>query len=487
MTLKFIQIPLLLLVVSYLELSIAQSTKTPLCNQCSCTSKQGQSEIDVDCKNRIMPYGVLYDEKNWLVGDNNNTYPIGSVDLKSTDIGDLRKKFVTSSLTTLDLTDNFIRNVMEECFSQLQSMQVLILNHNEIETLQPDVFKGIREDGENYPLKSLTTLKLANNKFHTLNQDLFKHIEQRLNVLDLSYNPFKYIDQQTLIALGSIIYLKELDLSFTKLKELPEHFMHTPKHLKVLDLSGNNFLTIPSTLNDSHVLEVLYFDNNPIANLTEENCFPTITTLKVLHMCDMIELENIEAKSMNGLENLEELHICNNIRLAKIDPGALTRIDVETEIWPPLKKIFIQNNELTNIDLHLVLHWEHLTDIDLRYNPWTCECENQWIIEDLLPIILKINETRAKEIRCEAPLEMKGKTFFEEYAENKTMRCLDYYGNRPERDATILVGVLVGLLIGIPLILFMIFAYQRHWFGLFDNSPASYSRQFYSRTRSEDL
>lgn len=105
---------------------------------------------------------------------------------------------------------------------------------------------------------------------------------------------------------------------------------------------------------------------------------------------------------------------------------------------------------------------------------------------------------------------MVGKTFFEEYSGNKSMRCLDMYGNRPEKDATVLIGVLVGmscvfftksikmeksyytkiftgLLIGIPIILFMIFAYQRHWFGLLDSSPAAYSRQFYSRTRSDEL
>lgn len=67
------------------------------------------------------------------------------------------------------------------------------------------------------------------------------------------------------------------------------------------------------------------------------------------------------------------------------------------------------------------------------------------------------------------------------------MRCLDLYGNRPEKDATILVGILAGLLIGIPLVLLIMFAYQRHWFGVFDSSPAAFSRQFYSKAGSDDV
>lgn len=77
-------------------------------------------------------------------------------------------------------------------------------------------------------------------------------------------------------------------------------------------------------------------------------------------------------------------------------------------------------------------------------------------------------------------------TLYEIYKKDGSMRCLDAYGNRPERDGIMLVGVLAGVLITIPVILFVIYAYQRHWFGLFDNSPAAFSRQFYKRTVSND-
>lgn len=39
---------------------------------------------------------------------------------------------------------------------------------------------------------------------------------------------------------------------------------------------------------------------------------------------------------------------------------------------------------------------------------------------------------------------MVDKTLYRIYESKSDMRCLDYYGNRPERDAVVLVGVLVG-------------------------------------------
>lgn len=46
----------------------------------------------------------------------------------------------------------------------------------------------------------------------------------------------------------------------------------------------------------------------------------------------------------------------------------------------------------------MILKWDGLIEMDLRENPWTCECENQWLIDELMPAYLKINETMAKEM-----------------------------------------------------------------------------------------
>lgn len=45
--------------------------------------------------------------------------------------------------------------------------------------------------------------------------------------------------------------------------------------------------------------------------------------------------------------------------------------------------------------MHFLAKWEGLNDLDVSDNPWTCECENQWMIDELMPIYLTINRDRA--------------------------------------------------------------------------------------------
>jgi Leucine-rich repeat (LRR) protein len=60
------------------------------------------------------------------------------------------------------------------------------------------------------------------------------------------------------------IYVQVVDLSYTELKDLPEYFLHTPKLLRVLNLTGNLMTQVPVALQHSHALEVLYLSDNPI-------------------------------------------------------------------------------------------------------------------------------------------------------------------------------------------------------------------------------
>lgn len=47
----------------------------------------------------------------------------------------------------------------------------------------------------------------------------------------------------------------------------------------------------------------------------------------------------------------------------------------------------MSNNKLSTIDQQLILRWEDIQEIDLRYNPWKCDCRNQWMIDTLMPLI----------------------------------------------------------------------------------------------------
>jgi hypothetical protein len=81
------------------------------------------------------------------------------------------------------------------------------------------------------------------------------------------------------------------------------------------------------------------------------------------------------------------------------------------------------------------------------------------------------------------PEEMRGRKLHELEIRNYHMRCLDSAGNHPEKDAKILVGILVGVLLAVPVTMIVLLLFRKSHFGsrFFSRGPADYSRAFYSR------
>lgn len=65
----------------------------------------------------------------------------------------------------------------------------------------------------------------------------------------------------------------------------------------------------------------------------------------------------------------------------------------------PYFQLYLGNNKLSYLDSDIVARWDGLSELNINENPWTCECENQWLIEDLMPIYLRINEQQAKLVK----------------------------------------------------------------------------------------
>lgn len=81
---------------------------------------------------------------------------------------------------------------------------------------------------------------------------------------------------------------------------------------------------------------------------------------------------------------------------------------------------------------------------------------------------------------------MRGRKLHELEVRNYHMRCLDSADNHPEKDAKLLVGILVGMLLAVPLTMLALLLFRKSKFGsrFFSRGPADYSRAFYNRAES---
>uniref|UniRef100_A0A336KSY2 CSON014669 protein n=1 Tax=Culicoides sonorensis TaxID=179676 RepID=A0A336KSY2_CULSO len=105
------------------------------------------------------------------------------------------------------------------------------------------------------------------------------------------------------------------------------------------------------------------------------------------------------------------------------------------------------------------------------------------MLDTLIPQIIRDNEPISHNIECVTPSQMFKKKL-KDLSENKNhLRCLDRFGNHPEHDGNILIGLLMGICIGIPLTMILMVIFRRGCFGLVRprGGAGDYSRAYYQR------
>lgn len=400
-------------------------------------------------------------------------------------------KHVTSfppmNVTLLDLSHNEIVTIAASCFYNLTELEILDLSHNLLttEALTPEIFEGHYSPTTYKPLEKLRVLRLGANQLHSLNADLFENMPA-LQELSLELNTFKVIDHQSEVAIAGIAGLVSLDLSYMELEAIPKYLLHTPRGLRYLNLTGNLLTEIPEALIYAVGLQWLSLDENPIPAIVLGNEFPPLKNLTYLSLSYMTELKMIGRGAFRGLESLEEIHITNNPHLSYLHGQAFVRNDTDNPDrydWPPVKRFYMHNNNISYLDAQLLVQWDSMEVVDIRVNPWACDCSNRWLLLTLLPIIERTTPAILNNIECSSPKQMAGQSMIDLEHKHFHMRCPDAAGNNPSNDGALLMGLLIGVLIAIPFTAAIWCVYRRGCFGLFGrSSPAAYSRAFYSRT-----
>ncbi|XP_076162262.1 podocan [Ptiloglossa arizonensis] len=444
-----------------------------LCSVCNCTG-----DI-VNCDDRNISFS--FNETQW---------PSTRISVMSFEGNSLEhiQAFPNVVIERLIFRGNKIKKIVNAAFKQIINLTELDLSHNELSTenLQPHAFEGKFSSKFYEPLENLTLLNLAYNKLYSLHQDLFEHMSN-LKILNLSHNLLTQIDLRTSLAISSIQQLEELDLSYCGLKMLQSFQFYTSKYLKKLNLSGNQLTIPPAALGEAAALEYLCLDNNPIQFVNHLQPFPNMSSLKEMSFCYMPHLTVIGPGSFSGMDSLEHLRIQNCPRLETIDEAAFTFQAKQTKetVWPPLKKLDLSDNALRYLPQYLLVRWDWLEELDLMNNKWSCDCDNQYLIGELLPKYgKKLMGDNVKGLTCASPPEHKGKNLTS--LSHRKLRCRDLYGARPEKDATILIGVMIGLFLAIPVCLTGFILWRRGFFFYGTQGPASFSRAFYKRTSNDE-
>ncbi|GLH03033.1 Protein artichoke [Gryllus bimaculatus] len=376
------------------------------------------------------------------------------------------------NLRRLSFSHNEIQVIDEKAFCNLTALQELDLSSNQLtrSVLKPDVFKGHYDRNEYQPLKNLTVLRLSSNSIHSLDSDIFEHVAH-LRVLSLAFNPMRVIDTPTLNAISSLAYLEHLDLTHVGIESLPPHVLHTLNNLTTLNVSSNQFTEVPSELANSHQLREL------------------MESLRVLQMDYMHNLTRVGAAGFAPLKGLKVLRLSHSPTLTEIHPNAFvgTAESEGNATYPHLEELILRGNSLRTLDFSLLRRWDELQMLDLENNNWLCDCDLQWMVSELEPIINRTNPSLLRNFRCTQPEPMAGQSIFELHLRHYHLRCLDADGAHPERDGLILVGVLVGVLMAVPATLALVLCWRRGGFPWpLSNGPASYSRAFYRRADNID-
>ncbi|CAH0761760.1 unnamed protein product [Diatraea saccharalis] len=452
-----------------------------ICRKCIC--KDGK----VDCSNQGLT--TFFSKEEWAALKDFKPVHVDMSDNSFENITAIAEL----PIEILNLSRCGIESIEFAAFRDLQQMRSLDLSHNKLtSSLSPHVFEGRYSPQLYEPLLSMEVLNLAHNELHSLHSDLFEHVPE-LTELDLTGNPMTVIDDRTLISISSLSMLKVLRLRSCQLTEIPDKFLHTFRNLERLDLSDNLLAGVPQELAESKNLLYLNLNQNPIkkldVNSEDHPGFPRLRKLKELHMCNMPTLAEIGPGALAGLENLEKLHLSFNPQLTHISPKALARADDigETYDWPLVKELYLKSNALTEVDSRLLSRWDLLDAIDVSDNPFMCDCSTQWMVDSLVPIVDKLTPNASSSMVCEEPVEMFGYTMHHINQIHRTMRCVDKYGHRPERDGAMLMGTLIGVLLAVPIMMALMLLWRRGYFSFIGmRGPTEVSRAFYKRAPDND-
>lgn len=263
----------------------------------------------------------------------NQNYRLKSLDLSNNGLKHIENveqlaKFY--SLNTLNIAGNKLNNTLELMQSLRSSIKTLDISDNHIRgRLNLTTFER---------MSSLETLKLRNTNLKVSNFsaiEILKHLRE----IDLSYNNFTHVNASDFSAFANLSQLIKLNIAYCQLRNV-SHVIHAlkSKHLKELDISGNHIKTLPK--------------------LTTFDSFSHLEYLNLSHT-------NLLSLNFNLLTNLTHLQVLD-ITYNKLYDGRFEQLPSS------LKHVYLEGNELTNIDNINSEQFPWLKSLSISKNQFSC-------------------------------------------------------------------------------------------------------------------
>lgn len=230
----------------------------------------------------------------------------------------------------MDLSGNKIKEIQDETFKTLVSLQHLNLSYNTLNHLEPESFK------------------ISDSKVGSL------------EVLDLSYNELTYLTDEVLLELPS---LYRLYLNGNKLKKLSDNCFGGLKFLNTLYLQYNDLETLNITLVNLKSLTFLDLSYNHLTKITgyETNRLENLEVLNMSHN----EIETIDGNCFIQSFKLRKIDLGFNVVKSKIDKHMFSS-NVELEF------LYLYKNRISFIEGDS-FKYNNLTYLDLGKNNITGE------------------------------------------------------------------------------------------------------------------
>ncbi|XP_032679929.1 leucine-rich repeats and immunoglobulin-like domains protein 1 [Odontomachus brunneus] len=336
----------------------------------------------------------------------NANSPLLKLNLSHNEINNLERssQSVVTGLKMLDLSHNNLTDIYQDFLVALPQLEYLDLSFNK--------FSSLEANSLTY-LQYLKILRINDNRFLSLD---FQNLPLRLDELHAGGNlisvllPKKMSIQVLNIENNQISDLKDyltllkelryLNVSGNSLSGFPTM---TLKHLKSIDCSFNNLTTIPDSISTKNfpLLRTLNFSGNRLQDLSLQSELK-LDVFEAYHL-DMIE----EIHKDTFWKLTERANGCINVTISNSKKLSVIAEDVFRHM--NVCSLDLSNNHFTQFPLKLIDDSKSKNAhylINLQGNPFVCNCSLQWMLDDLVPYLYKMEPSLLEELRCARPASL---------------------------------------------------------------------------------